>query len=117
MVCLIVFACMVGIMGRTVRSLVVLTAVIGAAAHYGVCAEPASNAKHWAYVAPCAAPLPNVKNAVWPENAIDRFILARLEQDRIAPSPRADRERLIRRVSLDLIGLPPSLWEVDAFLA
>jgi hypothetical protein len=72
--------------------------------------------KHWAYVAPRAAPLPSVRDAAWPENAIDHFVLARLEQERLAPSPRADRERLIRRVSLDLIGLPPSVAEADAFL-
>jgi hypothetical protein len=60
---------------------------------------------------------PDVKDAAWPANAIDRFILARLEQERIAPSPRAEPERLLRRVSLDLIGLPPSLREADVFLA
>src|SRR5262249_54368400 len=74
-------------------------------------AEPNEVLKHWAYVAPKSSPLPAVTAPAWCENAIDRFILARLEQDQIAPSPRTDRERLIRRASLDLIGLPPSLAE------
>ncbi|MBW8885787.1 MAG: DUF1549 domain-containing protein, partial [Planctomycetia bacterium] len=82
-----------------------------------LCAEPAADARHWAYLAPCAAPPLNVKDASWPANTLDRFILARLEKKRLAPSPPADRERLMRRVSLDLIGLPPNLAEADAFLA
>ncbi|HEY2414341.1 MAG TPA: DUF1553 domain-containing protein [Pirellulaceae bacterium] len=73
--------------------------------------------KHWAYVAPQSPPLPHVSNSAWPNNAIDRFILSRLEKEQISPSPAADRERLIRRASLDLIGLPPAVTEVDAFLA
>jgi len=72
--------------------------------------------EHWAFVAPRRPPLPEVKNAAWARNPIDRFILARLEREGIAPSPEADKVTLIRRVSLDLTGLPPSLEEVDAFL-
>ena len=60
---------------------------------------------------------PEVRAAGWPRNPIDRFVLAPLERDGIAPSPEADRVTLIRRVHLDLIGLPPSPAEVDAFLA
>jgi mono/diheme cytochrome c family protein len=72
---------------------------------------PESN-KHWAFVAPVRGPLPEVKQTDWPRNAIDRFILARLEQETIKPSPEADRITLIRRVSLDLTGLPqrPPRW-------
>jgi hypothetical protein len=73
--------------------------------------------RHWAYVAPRSPPLPAVQNKTWPENPIDSFVLARLEKERLAPSERADRERLIRRLSLDLIGLPPNVAEADAFLA
>jgi hypothetical protein len=58
-----------------------------------------------------------VKKDAWPANAIDRFVLARLEKERLAPSPEADRVTLIRRLTLDLIGLPPTIEEVDAFLA
>ena len=73
--------------------------------------------KHWAYVAPASPPLPEVRDAAWSKNAIDRFVLARLDKERITPSPPTDRARLLRRASLDLIGLPPSVAEVDAFLA
>jgi hypothetical protein len=73
--------------------------------------------EHWAFVAPVQAPLPVVTQADWPKNSIDRFILAKLESQGLHPSPAADRATLIRRVSLDLIGLPPTPEEVDAFLA
>jgi mono/diheme cytochrome c family protein len=72
---------------------------------------------HWAYAKPVRPPLPAVKHAEWVRNPIDAFVLARLEKEGLAPSPEADRETLIRRVHLDLIGLPPSPAEVDAFLA
>lgn len=70
---------------------------------------------HWAYAAPSRPPLPEVKNKRWVANEIDRFILARLEKERLRPSPRTDRYTLVRRVSLDLTGLPPSLKEADEF--
>jgi mono/diheme cytochrome c family protein len=72
--------------------------------------------KHWAYVAPVRPALPEVKNKTWERNAIDRFVLARLEKEKLAPSPEADKVTLLRRLSLDLIGLPPTPEEVDAFL-
>ncbi len=71
---------------------------------------------HWAYQAPITPALPETARTDWARNPIDRFILARLEAERIAPSPEADRVTLLRRVSLDLTGLPPSVAEVDAFL-
>ena len=73
--------------------------------------------KHWAYVKPVRPETPEVKNPAWCRNPIDNFVLARLEKEGLAPSPEADRETLIRRLSLDLIGLPPTLQDVDAFLA
>jgi hypothetical protein len=73
--------------------------------------------KHWAYVKPVRPPVPVVKNAAWCRNPIDNFVLARLQKEGLAPSPEADKATLIRRVYLDLIGLPPSPQEVDAFLA
>ncbi len=79
--------------------------------------EQASAVKHWAYVKPERLPVPRVKNAAWVRNPIDAFVLARLEKEGLSPSPEAARETLIRRVSLDLTGLPPSIEEVDAFVA
>ena len=73
--------------------------------------------KHWAYIKPVRPDLPKVKNAAWCRNPIDHFVLARLEKEGLSPSREADKETLIRRVTLDLIGLPPTLQEVDAFLA
>jgi len=58
-----------------------------------------------------------VKNKKWARNPIDTFILARLENQKLSPSPEADRVTLIRRLSLDLIGLPPTIDEVDRFVA
>jgi mono/diheme cytochrome c family protein len=72
--------------------------------------------QHWAFVAPARPALPQVKNRSWVKNPIDQFILARLEKEGLTPSPEADRVTLLRRLSLDLIGLPPTIEEVDAFL-
>lgn len=80
---------------------------IGAGAVY----EP-----HWAYVKPVRPTLPDVRQADWPVNAIDRFILARLEMEGLKPSPPTDPYILIRRVYLDLTGLPPTPEQVDAFV-
>ncbi len=76
-----------------------------------------AKSKHWAFQAPVRPPAPAVRNQGWARNPIDRFILARLEKEGISPSPEADRATLIRRLSLDLLGLPPSIEEVDEFLA
>jgi hypothetical protein len=78
--------------------------------------EGAAWGKHWAYEAPRRPVLPDVKNAGWPINAIDRFVLARLEQEGLSPASAATKETLIRRVTLDLTGLPPTPEEIDAFL-
>ncbi len=72
---------------------------------------------HWAFVPPKRPELPAVADLSRVRNPIDRFVLARLDQAGIAPSPEADRITLLRRVSLDLTGLPPTPAEVDAFLA
>ncbi|MDG2208093.1 MAG: PSD1 and planctomycete cytochrome C domain-containing protein [Pirellulales bacterium] len=60
---------------------------------------------------------PPVQQTVWPRNTVDRFVLSRLEEEGLHPSEEADRETLLRRVTLDLTGLPPTLEEIDAFLA
>jgi hypothetical protein len=80
-------------------------------------AEGAKWPAHWAFVPPQRPPLPQVTDSAWPRNPIDYFILARLEAEGLKPSPEADRTTLLRRVTLDLTGLPPTLAEVDAFLA
>lgn len=73
--------------------------------------------KHWAFEAPVKAAEPDVKQANWARNAVDRFILARLEQEGLAPRPEAGRSVLIRRVAFALTGLPPTLQEVAEFEA
>src|SRR2546425_87905 len=80
-------------------------------------AEPASaRTKHWSFVSPVRPAKPAVKNESWVRNPIDQFVLARLESQGITPSPEADRATLIRRLSLDLLGLSPSIVEVDEYL-
>ncbi len=82
----------------------------------GPIAKSAEAKKHWAYVAPTRPELPSVSNTKWSTNPIDRFILARLEQEKLRPAPEADKATLLRRLSLDLIGLPPTPEETEAFL-
>ncbi|HEX6964035.1 MAG TPA: DUF1549 domain-containing protein, partial [Lacipirellula sp.] len=72
---------------------------------------------HWAFVAPKRPPAPQITRSEWIENPIDAFILRRLESEGLQPSPRAAPNELLRRLSLDLIGLPPSLDELDAYMA
>ena len=71
---------------------------------------------HWSYVKPERPALPSVQRKDWPRNGIDYFVLSRLEQESLRPTPEASRENLIRRLSLDLTGLPPSVKEVEDFL-
>ncbi len=72
---------------------------------------------HWAFAPPIRPHPPEIRQASWPANSLDHFILARLEAGGLSPSPQADRITLLRRLSLDLIGLPPTIEEVDVFLA
>jgi mono/diheme cytochrome c family protein len=71
---------------------------------------------HWSLIAPVRPALPEVTNAEWVRNPIDRFVLKRLERDGLHPSREADRATLIRRLTLDLTGLPPAPADVDAFV-
>ncbi len=73
--------------------------------------------RHWAFVPPEKPLAPQVKNKKWAKGKIDRFILARLEKEGLKPSPEADKHTLLRRVTFDLTGLPPSPEEIDAFVA
>src|SRR5690242_4593253 len=72
---------------------------------------------HWAYVPAKRAELPTVNQSSWVHNPIDQFVLARLEREGLKPSPEADKQTLLRRVTYDLTGLPPTPAEIDAFLA
>ena len=78
--------------------------------------EGAAWQAHWAFIPPAEVVPPTMANAAWPRNPIDNFVLARLESEGVAPSPEADRHTLIRRVTLDLTGLPPTPEEVAAFV-
>ncbi len=72
---------------------------------------------HWAYLPPKPPEPPKVQNTAWPRNSVDHFILARLEREGSKPSPEADKVTLLRRVTFDLTGLPPTPAEVDSFLS
>jgi hypothetical protein len=71
---------------------------------------------HWAFEKPVRPALPTVSDSLWPKNDIDRFVLARLDQEGLKPTPEADKYRLVRRVALDLTGLPPAPELVNSFL-
>ena len=79
--------------------------------------EDATIHKHWAFVPPVRPAVPTPANAPWVKTPVDAFVLARLEKEGLQPAPEADRAVLLRRLSLDLIGLPPTPAELDAFLA
>ncbi|MBM3458809.1 MAG: DUF1549 domain-containing protein, partial [Armatimonadetes bacterium] len=80
-------------------------------------ADGAPYQKHWAFEPAVRPAAPVVRETRWPRSDLDRFVLARLEKEGLRPAPEAARETLIRRLSLDLTGLPPTPAEVDAFLA
>jgi mono/diheme cytochrome c family protein len=79
-------------------------------------AQGAKYEKHWAFMPPVRVPLPKVKNAAQARNPVDLFLLEKLEARGLKFSPEANKETLLRRVTLDLTGLPPTLNEIDAFL-
>jgi hypothetical protein len=72
--------------------------------------------KHWSYLPLKSPPLPSVRNTAWVRTPVDRFILARLEENKLTPSPLADARKLVRRIYFDLIGLPPTPEQVASFL-
>jgi hypothetical protein len=80
-------------------------------------ADGAQYEPHWAYITPQRWPAPKPKHASWVKNPIDAFILQKLEEKRVQPSPEADKRTLLRRLSLDLVGLPPTPAELQAFLS
>ena len=72
---------------------------------------------HWAFIPPEKANLPPIENTPWAKNEIDHFILNKMEGQGLTPADRASRHQLIRRLSLDLTGLPPSVEQIEAFVA
>jgi hypothetical protein len=72
--------------------------------------------RHWAFTSPVKSPLPQVRDTKWPRGEIDYFILAKLEQENLQPNEEADKERLLKRLCLDITGLPPTLEQMDAFI-
>ncbi|MBM3813512.1 MAG: DUF1553 domain-containing protein [Acidimicrobiia bacterium] len=78
--------------------------------------EGAAWETHWSYLPPSRPALPAVSNRAWPRNPIDHFVLARLEKEGLKPSPETDKTTLLRRVTLDLTGLPPAPADLAAFL-
>lgn len=78
--------------------------------------HPGAALTHWSFKAPIRPAVPAVKDVAWVHNPIDNFILSRLEQEGLKPSPEANRYTLIRRLSLDMIGLPPTPHEVEEFV-
>ncbi|MBS1830015.1 MAG: DUF1553 domain-containing protein [Acidobacteria bacterium] len=79
-------------------------------------AEGAKWQKHWSLIAPKRPELPPVRSSAWTRNPIDHFVLERLERDNLQPAREAERAALMRRVSLDLTGIPPTIAELDAFV-
>ncbi|MFP6723787.1 MAG: DUF1553 domain-containing protein [Candidatus Poribacteria bacterium] len=79
--------------------------------------EGAEYQKHWSLIPIKDVPVPELKNSTWPKNQLDQFVLERLKQENLQPSTEASKERLIRRLSFDIIGLPPTVKEIDVFLA
>jgi mono/diheme cytochrome c family protein len=99
------------------KQIAVLRAWIdGGAVWTGIAAAPDPKKTHWAFQPVVRPALPNVTAGGWARNPIDRFILARLEKEKFAGSPPADRRTLLRRLKFDLLGLPPTPEEMDAWL-
>ncbi|MEQ2007192.1 MAG: DUF1549 and DUF1553 domain-containing protein [Limisphaerales bacterium] len=101
---------------RSILQLALLCLIGGGAAGFAATPSLEVGRKHWAFQPLRAGQLPAVKDAAWARNDVDRFILAALEAKGLKPSPAADPRTLIRRVTFDLTGLPPTPEEVEAFV-
>ena len=108
-------------LGHAFRLGMLIASILSQGGFHGEANAAAGNLKdprnHWAFRAPVRTPIPEVKNKSWPRTPLDNFILARLERENLRPSIEADRITLLRRLNLDLIGLPPAIADVDAFVA
>jgi hypothetical protein len=100
-----------------IRIILLLFAAFAATRELPLFAQSPGASSHWSFQPPRRSALPAVQRTTWCRNAIDHFILARLEREGVAPAAEADPTTLLRRLSFDLIGLPPSPEEIDAFLA
>ena len=96
------------------------TSIVGSRLHRHRGAGPRRNGakalNHWAWKAPVRPALPEVKQSTWARSPVDRFILAKIEAAGLQPTPAAGRETLLRRATIDLVGLPPTPEEIDAFV-
>jgi mono/diheme cytochrome c family protein len=101
----------------TAEQIGILRAWIDQGAEWPESAAVADTRKHWAFQPPVRPALPKVSDPNWVRTPIDAFVLARLDKEGLKPSPEADRITLLRRLHLDLTGLPPTVAEVDSFLA
>jgi hypothetical protein len=101
----------------TAEQVGILRAWIDQGADWPEAAAVADPRRHWAFQPPVRPPLPKVSDPNWVRTPIDAFILARLDKEGLKPSPEAERITLLRRLHLDLTGLPPTIADVDAFLA
>jgi mono/diheme cytochrome c family protein len=101
----------------TAEQIGILRAWIDQGATWPESAAVADTKNHWAFQPPVRPPLPTVSDPSWVRTPIDAFVLARLDKEGLKPSPEADRITLLRRLHLDLTGLPPTIAQVDAFLA
>ena len=96
--------------------LVILTLLLSSMPAYAEKPITAEDREHWAFVPPKRPEVPEVRDRGWVRTPIDAFILARLEREGLRPAPEADKGTLLRRLSFDLTGLPPTPEELDAFL-
>ncbi|MDQ3333356.1 MAG: DUF1549 domain-containing protein, partial [Planctomycetota bacterium] len=80
-------------------------------------AAPSGTADHWSFQPLTRPAVPSVEGRAWPQTPVDRFVLAKLEAEKLSPSPRAEKRTLLRRLSIDLVGLPPTYEEIAAFVA
>src|SRR5262245_10315881 len=97
-------------------ALISLSAAVGLSPAAPGAAAPGAAAPDWPYSPPVAKAPPAVRNAAWCRNPIDWFVLAKLEAKGLKPNPPATRTALLRRVYLDLVGVPPTPAEADRFL-
>ncbi len=102
---------------RSVYLVSALTLAVHAEGAAAAHEPPLPSGSHWAFQPPERSPVPAVRDETWPKTDLDRFVLHKLEEDGLAPSPVADRRTLIRRATFDLTGLPPAAEDEDAFLA